>query len=306
MGAGWIFGGWPPPPPSEGAFVTFDAVKAALALADTPVGFNGQRISGVGAPVAAGDAVTKAYDDAGAIASVAMRTANFSHVPAPVTVLAGTTHSIPGPAAGFLRVLSTVQCTGIAASTVTATLQPSALVVSRATAVAATGAGTQVVSSQARLPIGVGETLDIANVGANSFQLWYTWFDIPLAGRTVTLVRTTFGAAPVSIIPAAPAGSYHKFLWVLTQIGGTPFGQFEPANYVFNDDTAVINVVGYYGAAMLGRSANTNANSVSGGSWGGGMDIVVTDTALQFSTAAAVATRNAVVCACYETFVGTP
>lgn len=46
--SGWQFGGWPPPSPSDsGGAVTFAAVRAALLLADQPVGFNNQPLQGV-------------------------------------------------------------------------------------------------------------------------------------------------------------------------------------------------------------------------------------------------------------------
>ena len=42
----WLIGGWPPPPPGDGT-VTFEAVRDALALADSAVGFNNQSLQGV-------------------------------------------------------------------------------------------------------------------------------------------------------------------------------------------------------------------------------------------------------------------
>jgi hypothetical protein len=81
----WTFGGWPPPPPSGASIVTFAAVAAALALADAPVSYNGERITNVGAPVDPGDAANAGFVVAQAAAAV-----TFARVQTALNAATGT------------------------------------------------------------------------------------------------------------------------------------------------------------------------------------------------------------------------
>jgi hypothetical protein len=97
------------------AGVTFAAVKAALALADSAIGVNGQRFTGLADPVDAQDAATKAY--AQTVASTRVASVSGS---APIVSSGGLTPSISitassGGAAGSMSAAHYTKLEGIEA-----------------------------------------------------------------------------------------------------------------------------------------------------------------------------------------------
>ena len=247
--SGWQWGGWPPPAPGDAGGISFAAVKAALALADSPVGFNNQRITDVGQAVYAGDVVTVAMP----LAQV-----NYEHGAAPVTVAPAAT-VVHGPA-GWPHAGGVCRLPQHAATpAVTATLQPSGLLLQRATSLGgATATGVLLVGTGI-LTLGFGETVSVLNTGTASFQLWYTYHDIPATNRT--LVRVQYSNTPVVVIPAAAAGFYNKMVGVtVMQAASAGAAVLRMLEHNFNDDTAAITNETYLGGQLINRVGPQAAN----------------------------------------------
>lgn len=300
------FSPWPPGYPAQS--VTFAAVKAALAQANAPVGFNSQRLASIGAPLADGDAVNRLYSDGGSWRGAAIDLARMPRF-GPATLNAGGSLVIPGPAAGLIRVIGYVVVTSNGATpSYNLTLSPSGLFLGRAVSGGAGTAASVTLCNLASfaLAIGNGESLVLDNIGSASAQVVYAYFDIPSAART--LVRVPFGAAPVEVMPAAAAGTYHRWVVISRPCSSNTFitPNIQATAFVFNDDTAGVQPQLSRAGVLMARGAAVPAN---GAATQGviGIDAGSGEVeALTISAVAAVATRNANFIGCYETFSGNP
>lgn len=391
--SGWIFGGWPPPAPGLDS-VTFDEVKAALALANTPVGFNTQRITDLAAGVAGSDAATVAQvaaavtfaavaaalavattpvafntqrltgvdagvggSDAvnlaqlaaavgGAVTFAAVKAAlalasssvGFNSQPlvslgrsaardsaalvdsslsvidpaiwrpvqsVPVLVPAAGSVTIPSPAAGFIRIISSLTLTSLGATpNYNITLQPSGLfIASRAlTGGAATAANILVPSGGGLIAFGAAETIQVANGGTANATLFYVYQDV--ADTNLTLVRAQYanvGNPAVVVIPAAPAGFVRRLVWAQRQLASAM--SINPVAYLQNDDTAAVVSDWTLGASPVFERNASVAAGANTFMTNNGPAVQVTTQALsvQAQAAATDATRRPVIFGLYET-----
>lgn len=217
-----------------------------------------------------------------------------------VDVIAATsgTLSIPGPAAGFLRIFFEVQFTSKGSTpAITATLNPSGLLLARAVSMGAVTNGSQpLILSAAPLVLGEGETLDLENTGGADCNIFYSYHDVPKGN--VTLVRVQFDDTPVEIIPASPAGFFRRWLVGTTQSGSSISAR--TAAIAFNDDSATAIVEYFIGGDIVSRvnsasAGAANALNLTGADW------AIRSDAVTVGAHAAITTRKLNFIGAYET-----
>lgn len=340
---GWLFGGWPPPPPALDT-VTFAEVQAALAVASSAVDVNGQKITDLGAPTLPGDAATKAYVDA-QVASIdfpeiqaALNAATgpvgfngqlLQNVALPgadtdaanrgyvldqhfigftkkqrtttvvqtMTALGGTA-VIPGPAAGFVRVLLipfTSAADAVTALATTCVLNPGAF------PLGTNATQNTLLNTVGTLVLGVGETLNLANNSAGAVQLSYSYYDVPDTG--ITLVRIRFSNTPVTIVPAPPAGFWRRILLVSGNQGTLQRG-VQCAAVPYNCDSVSQRWGMFLGGTLL--AYNSATISMSGNPSlvpeVGAATVTPATGALAIATLVAITTAQLTYVGAYETF----
>jgi hypothetical protein len=189
----------------------------------------------------------------------------------PITITAAgptSTFSIPGPAAGFVRLfgLTTMVCALPApnATTVTAQIQPEGLWLSRGLAIGTTPVALTG-SASGLYVLGFGDSIDIVNVGGAgvSAQLEVLYLDVP--SDDVTTFRTLLnGVTPVTIIPAPAVGFVNH--WLLAN-KPSAFGALQmsevAAGILINDDTAAAQVVVKYNGILSRAASLTAGNNAS-------------------------------------------
>lgn len=211
--------------------------------------------------------------------------------------------SIPGPPAGFVRLVApiTLTATGGVAPAIGVTVQPINRSLGRAIA-PASGGSTVPLASMAfysALPLAAGDHVDFSNTGGPAV-LVYSYLDVPAAGLTVVSVQLS-NATPVEVIPAAPAGSVRRWVFGLCGWFATP--QLHPSVVIFNDDTAAVRVSYFQGGQLIGRSGSAAAGQscVAFSTAPGFFDLNVESGAFELALAGAVASRPVNVFGCYET-----
>jgi hypothetical protein len=172
---------------------------------------------------------------------------------------AGATVDVPGPAAGFVRFFDLIQ---VVSNTLAAPLGTCTGFIVDVSAVAwPTGTVTPVTGfTGAQSPIGAGELFRIVNGGATAARINAVYYDVPAA--QFTLVRAALGAAPVTVIPAAPAGFFSRWAQRDNAAVGSASGLSRWARVVvFNDDTIIHNIEYFVGGVILNRSNNLTATN---------------------------------------------
>ena len=229
---------------------------------------------------------------------------NFRTAAVQTLVATTGTAQIPGPAAGYLRVVAAAYLTALGSTpTLTCTLNPGGYVFARALAtITAASASLGTPSVGPAFIIGNGETLDYTNTGSADAILTYYYYDIPATNRT--LVRGTFTQAGITIIPTPAAGTYSK---IVTAASGGLTGTINTAAFVWNDDTISRQLqIKLGGALIIQDAARATQTRLFAYQFVHGIAITPTTGAMTLATVEANTTRPCVLAACYETFSGTP
>lgn len=219
----------------------------------------------------------------------------------PLLLNAGAEVSIPGPAAGFLRFFEIIYATSLGNTPILDfSLEPFGMYFMRNGNLG----GPTVISSfiptafgNRQCPIGHGESFKVANIGTAACSIYYSYIDFPDTNRT--LVRTQFSNTPVTIIPAAPTGYFHKPVLLA-------YTAPSPAVVVYNDDTVSAQPSVYHDSDLIYRSQPFGAGQASTLAGVSSLDTCIRAQALRLATAAPITSRQVNVALCYERFPRKP
>lgn len=219
----------------------------------------------------------------------------------PNVLLAGQQLLIPGPPAGFLRFFEIIYATSLGNTPVLDfSLEipnpPSSMYFMRN----ANLGGPTVISSfiptafgSRQCPLGFGETFKVWNVGTASCSIFYSYIDFP--DTDITLVRTQVSNVPVTLIPAAPTGFFHKPVLLA-------YTAPSPAVVVYNDDTLGAQPSVFDDTDLLYRAQSFGAGTASTVAGLSSLDTCIKTKPRKMATAAPVATRPMNVAIAYQKF----
>lgn len=209
-----------------------------------------------------------------------------------------TTLTVPGPAQDKIRVIDGLSFTSLTAVNPTGarvelvTAPPTSLTIPFFTALA-----TPV--SQLPVPpqLGFGETMRVVNSGVVAICVYLVYFDIP--ADNITLVRTSYGPAPVQLVATPSAGFVNRFL---------RFGEYSAfsgrmqasKNMLANRDTISHTSIFLQGAQTIYR-VNTAAGSNFRTAILTNFYVRAGEAPITVNTVAAVTTTSPVVLGAYET-----